>query len=167
MKPFATLLACLCLSIGAMAQKFDLPTNIKLESPEDYASYEQDILKAVNWLEKTPLGEQDNKRKDVASFLQRWLTGAPNVTLEINADIATFTEECPDCMVIFMGGWAVHALENKDSETVNGNVAGLESVLEFYDSNKELLGKIKSLDKYTKVQSKGDLKSHIESQLKT
>jgi hypothetical protein len=66
-------------------------------------------------------------------------------------------------LIIFIGGWTKYALETKDFDnSVAGNMAGIESVIEFYSANKKFLPKDKNIEKYIKLKSKGELKNHIE-----
>jgi hypothetical protein len=66
------------LSCALFAQDFEVPENVKLEKAEDYAPYEQDVIKCVNWLINTPITEQKSKRKDANAFLLKWINGSPD-----------------------------------------------------------------------------------------
>ena len=155
----------LALSIQLFSQEFEVPDNYKFETDDDYTKYESDVIKGVTWLIDTPLEKEPDKRKEVNKFLMMWLTGTPNVTIEISQEIVTFLD-CADCLMVFMGGWAKYALENDYSKNlIKGNLAGVESVIEFYERNKKTLGKIKEIQNYKKLRDKGELENHIESKL--
>ena len=158
---FSALLALLGLTL--YAQDFTVPPNYKLEKESDYAQYEQDVVRCVDWLLATPVDEQPAKRKQANAFLLQWLTGSPTVSIEINPQIVTFMEGSPEYLMIFMGGWAKHALETKDySNKAAGSLAGIESVLAFYAKNQGVLKKDKNLEKYVKMKEKGTLQAYVE-----
>lgn len=163
MKTIILSLLLVIISSGLFAQDFEIPKNYKLDKVEDYALYEQDVIKCTDWLMKTPINEQPAKRKEVNTFLLKWLTGCPNVHLEIKQEIVTFVETSPDLLIIFMAGWAKYSLESKDfNNKIEASKAGIESVIKFYSKNKQALPKDKNIEKYLKMQEKGTLNEYIE-----
>lgn len=166
MKVITLSLFLISLSFGIFAQSFELPKNYKLEKAEDYAPLEEDFIKAFDWLMETPLNEQKKLRTEVNAFMLEWLTGSPNVSLTLSANIITFMGSTPDLLIVFMGGWGKHALVSRDFENmVAGNVAGIEAVTEFYTKNKGVLKKDKNVEKYIKMKDKGELKQYIEKNI--
>lgn len=136
-----------------------------LETPEDYAKYEEDMIKLINWLENTPLTEAPEQRKAVNAFVIQWITGTPAFSIEIKQEIIPYVD-CADCLLIFMGGWTKYALESKDYENkFQGNLAGTESVISFYQSNKKAIGKNKEIEKLAKLKEKGQLEAFIRSNM--
>ncbi|MGL4596091.1 MAG: hypothetical protein ACRCYO_01105 [Bacteroidia bacterium] len=151
-------------SFALVAQDFEVPQNYKFDKAEDYAPYEQDIIKCVDWLINTPINEQKAKRKEANAFLLKWINGSPDVSIVIDPKIVTFSGG--DMLLIFMGGWTKYAIETRNfKDKVGGNVAGIEAVIAFYTKNKEALGKNKDVEKYIKMQTQGKLKEYIEKKV--
>ena len=93
----------------------------------------------------------------------KWLTGAPDVQVEINPDIVTFEKSNPDLLFIFMGGWTKYALESGDfSDKLNGIIRGIESVIDFYQKNRGNLHKDKNVERYIRRKEKGTLEDYIK-----
>jgi TPR repeat protein len=136
----------------------------KLEKPEDYAQYESDIVAMVNWLVSTPMNEDVETRKGISGFVVSWLTGSPDITIEVSEKIVTYMD-CGECLVLFMGGWAKYSIESKDMDAVKGNLAGTETVIEFYKLNKKEIGKNKEIEKLIGLQKKNELESFIRSNI--
>jgi tetratricopeptide (TPR) repeat protein len=136
----------------------------KLEKPEDYAQYEEDIVAMVDWLANTPTTEKPEVRKQVSAFLLSWLTGSPTVTVELSANIVTYMD-CGECMFLFMGGWAKYAIQAKDNDTFKASLAGTETVIQFYTTNKKDIGKNKDIEKLIKLQDSNELESFIRSNI--
>jgi len=166
MKKYILPLFFVILSGNLFAQKFKVPENYKFETSDDYAPYENDIVQCVEWLVETPVYQYTGKRKEAYAFLLKWLTGSPYVHIEIRQEIVTFMNSSPDFLMIFMGGWAKYSIEEKDfDDKVMGNLAGLESVISFYNQNKGAIPKDKNVEKYIKMKKKGKLKKYVEENI--
>jgi hypothetical protein len=153
-------------AFGASAQEFQVPKDYVLKKKEDYAKYEQDIVKCVDWLMSTPADKQKNKRKRANAFLMKWANGSPKLSVEIHAEILTFSKDI-DLFMLFIGGWAKYAIENNDYEdSFAGNMAGLNAVMDYYQKNKEITGKNRKVEKFIKMKEKGELEAYVKGVIK-
>lgn len=131
---------------------------------EEFAASEKKVLATINWLEVTPFDKEEDKRLQQKAFLVRWITNSPTVTLEINADVLTFTKKNPDLMITFMGGWTRYCLQNNYStDMTQGSLAGIKSAIKIYKSLS--LKKDKEMDKLIELDDKGELKNWVKSKL--
>lgn len=138
-----------------------------LETEADYVRYEDDLVEAVNWLINEPLDYEDDLRVLRSGFVMKWIAGCPYLAVELNEDIVPYTEDCFNCMIVFMGGWAKYAIENKVYDNpLEGNMQGTNAVIQFYNRNKTELGNIKSINKFIELKAKGKLQSYIEKKIK-
>jgi hypothetical protein len=154
------------LSSGLFAQDFEVPKNCVMSTSEDFAKYEPDVLKAINWLLNTPLAEQSAKQKEVNGFVIQWLTGTTVVSVEVKTEIVNFIDSNPQYLMIFMCGWTKYALESKDFKNkVTGNIKGIEAVIDFYTKNREAVKKEKNIEKYIKMKENGKLEEFIAKQV--
>jgi len=162
MKALKMTLILTLISIGVLAQTFEVPENYKLENSIDYDTYENDVINCVDWLMKTPLNEQIEKRKEANAFLFKWISGSTKVHIEVKQEIVTFMD-APELLMIFIGTWAKHSIESKDfNNRIDGTMTGVESVIDFYTKNKGLISKNKGVEKYIKMKEKGTLKEYVE-----
>ncbi len=104
MRGLFIILFCTIIGVTIQAQEFEVPKNYTLVKAEDYAPYEKDVIACVNWLQKTPANEQNSLRADVNIFLMKWLSGSPNIHIEIKPEVVTFMGANPDLLMLFMGG---------------------------------------------------------------
>lgn len=147
-----------CLS----GQEFTVPGNYVLKVPADYGRYENDVLRGIDWIFQTPVDEQKAKRIEVNKFLMDWITGSPNVTIEINQEIMNFVRANPELLMIFLSGWTKHVLESRDNTSVlAGNVKGIESVIAFYGKNIKSLKKDPNVEQYARMKERGTLEKYI------
>ncbi|MFY7669760.1 hypothetical protein ACOSP6_01595 [Tenacibaculum sp. MEBiC06402] len=162
MNKIKTLIFLLLVNANLLAQQVDIPHDLKLETPEDYKKTEQLVLKSTEWLLKTPIGDNPNKRKEINTFLMKWMSGSPTVTIELVAGIVPL--DCADCLMSFLSGWTKFSLQNNYSkDKIKCAQAGAENLIEFYKKNKVELGKKSEIKKLIKQQKKGKLKKYIES----
>ena len=68
MKNGILLILTVLFSLNIQAQDFRVPKRLKLEKAEDYAKYEDDVLKAVKWLKNTPVHEQNQNVRRLVPF---------------------------------------------------------------------------------------------------
>ena len=91
-------------------QTFEVPANYTFGTRADYARYEPEVIRAVNWLEATPLHQQADKRKEVNAFLFKYIEGSPSVSIELHSFVLELNKKNPDLLMVFMAGWAKHKL---------------------------------------------------------
>jgi hypothetical protein len=162
MKKLFGILMFSILTFNLVAQEFEVPKDCILSKEEDYAKYEGDILKGIDWLLKTPISSQPEKRREINRFVMTWLTGSPTVTVNIKAEIVNFMKPNPDLLMVFMCGWTKYSIETKDNNnTAMGNQKGIEAVIEFYTKNKEYLKKDNNVEEYIKLKENGKLEEYI------
>jgi hypothetical protein len=162
MKKLIGILMFTILTSSLIAQEFEVPNNYVFTTKDDFAKYEGDILKGIDWLLKTPINIQPEKRKDVNAFVMAWLTGSPTVSVEIKPEIVSFMKPNADLLMIFMCGWTKYSLETREyNNKIMGNQKGVEAVIEFYLKNKEHLKKDNNVEKYIKLKEKGKLEEYI------
>lgn len=159
MKKLFVIALCLLFSQMAWAQKFSVPDIPEKIEKSEYVNYEKDFLRCMDWLEShSPSATQ---RKDVNSFVLWWLSGTPDVHIEVSTDVANFQNG--DLLLLYIGGWAKHSINNPDASDVDGSMAGFETVINYYQKYKDSIGKNKGVEDIIKMKNKGTLRQHIES----
>ncbi len=161
----AFLLFFALLTAGRLfGQTFEVPAHYAFGTKSDYAKYEPEVIRAVNWLEATPLNQEAAKRKEVNAFLFKYIEGSPTVTIELRQFVLELNKKNPDLLMAFMGGWAKHKLENPaQTDPLKLNTAGVQTVLKVY----QLGGarKDKGLEKLLQLAGAGELEAWVKSKL--
>ena len=161
---FIALIAFFTSTLKAQSD-FTVPYNYKLKEKGDYDKYKNDVVKATEWLIKTPSNEEPNKRVNVNKFIMKWVDGSPTVTIEINKLVLFYTS--PDYFPILVGAWSSEYIKNENyDDKIAGALAGIEAVIEYYENNADRLKKSKLIKKYIKLKKKGKLKSYLEKKMK-
>jgi hypothetical protein len=165
MKIRLLLVACLSLSLGLSAQTDSLLHNPLPTTKEEFTASEPRVINTVNYLETTPIDKQGDAWRAQAVLLMAWLTNSPEVTIEVNAETATFIKKNPELLMIFMGGWTRYVLQNGYSrDKVQGNVAGIKSAIKVCKLGNGLK-KDKEMDKLIKLDDAGGLEAWLAGQL--
>lgn len=179
MKKLLLFVTAFCCVATISAQDALIPLDYKTTDPANYYKYEQNALNCANWLINTPLGERTFERNIIADFTMAWIFGSPTVMIDFQPEIVAFAENSDDLVLIFCCGYISHMLNLKKeegtlntnstpkgitrAEFVDGNVAALESCLEFYKNNKETIGRNSHLENFKKKQKEGTLRAFVEA----
>lgn len=167
MKNYLSLLAIVLFfgNITLLAQDYEPPKNVKYEKQEDYAKYETDVIKCIEYLEKAPL-DNSNNRIAANTFFITWISGSPNVSIEIHPYISNLTKENKDFLITFMGGWTKYALENHDyKDKIKGHLAGLHAIIRVYKENKSVKSD-DAVDELVSIDKDGKLEDWLQIKLK-
>ncbi|QJX48015.1 hypothetical protein HMJ29_14135 [Hymenobacter taeanensis] len=167
MKKFTLLLAFALLSAApaVLAQSaYKVPTNYTLQRPEDYAEYNKEVVATVDWLEKTPSSKEPEKRREANRFLFQWISGTPDVSVQMQKYVADLTAQDPDLLLLFMGGWARYQIQHPEvKDPVVLNTEGIKTVLKAYQSGGNKRNK--HLDSLVELNAKGTLADWVRKQL--
>lgn len=160
------LFSCICLFSAYVlsAQTLKVPKDVQYEVGEDYAIFEEDVLKVCDWMIHGKVTvEFKIQWKEAADFLMKWIEGSPTVYIPIQEEFASYISKEPALLMVFMAGWTKYSLENKIiHDNVNGNMAGINAVIQFYETNQKQLGKIDEVEKLIKMKNKNTLLAYIK-----
>jgi len=69
-------------------------------------------------------------------------------------------------LMIFMAGWTQYAIEdNEYSNALKGNIKGIESLIKFYQKNRDFVEKSNAIEKFIKMQKKGTLEEFVKKNM--
>ena len=134
----------------------------ELDEAKDFEKIEPEILKLIDWLGNHSL---DHEKRIIANaHFVKWISGTPNVTVELNAYVLNYTKKNTDFMILFMAGWSKYVLENPDNNTdkMDENLAGVNYFLDFYEKGKDFgVRKDRKVAKLLKKRATGKLEKFI------
>jgi hypothetical protein len=143
------------------AQDFSVPRNYTLDTREDYERLQPWILKCIEYLESAPFDKRLDRRKEANAFLVKWLTGSPTVSITLLPYVMELTAINKDFLIIYMGGWTRHVLENPDSTNeIDCHLAAVGAVLRVYQEN-ETVKKNTALDALVDLEHDGRLEAWV------
>lgn len=132
----------------------------------DYQSLEPQVKADIDWLSYTPLDVNENVRDDKNNFVLMWMSGVPYMKMNLDDRIVTFLGAEPWLIMSYMTGWTKYFLENNYSQNeIQLSIAGVKSVINFYQRNRRHFQKNKEVEAYIKLNKSGKLEEHIASVL--
>jgi hypothetical protein len=165
------IICILCLSIilfgcsaGSHIPAYEYPQNIRLQSAEDYAKAEPEVLRCIAYLDTVSLDEE-NARSGANRFLITWLSGSPTVNVEINPYLMKLVDRNKELLSIFMGGWTKYSIQNPiDKNKIKGHLAGLSAIIQAYKLGKGVK-KDTSLEEIVSADQNGNLSSWLQANI--
>jgi len=160
---FITITFLLAINSLVFAQTYEAPKNYSLKAKEDYAPYEQDVIRAIDWLEQTRWADQTEKRDEVRAFVMKWIIGSPSVSVEINAEVLKLSKKDAELMGSYMYGFAKYALLHKtDYDATQAKLAGLRGVIAKYTMETGHK-KNSEIEKLIKLEQDGKLEAWVST----
>lgn len=151
------------LTFNLSAQDSKLLSKVP-ETKEEFIASEPQVIASIDWIENTPMDQDEEMRKFQYSMLLQWMTNSPTVTLELSGYLSDYTKKNTDLLFIFMGGWTRYALQNEyTKDEVPCNLAGLQSMIKVYKAGK--LKKDKKMDELVALEASGGLEAWLKEKL--
>lgn len=162
----AALLLLSLLSVKSFAQDSPVPKNYSLKAKEDYAPYEADVIKTVDWLQKASWSEPVDVRKPSNSFVIDWISGSPNISLAVGEGVMKLAGKNPEMLVIYMGNYAKYALQHKDeTSALAPTVAAIRAVIAKYQMEPTHV-KDSHIEKLAQLDKDGKLEAWVKTDFK-
>lgn len=157
-----SLFASLAISVSAQESKL---LSKPSETKEDYKTNEPKVIATVDWIENTPINENEELHKLQYGLLIQWISGSPTVTLSLQNYVMEYAKKNSELLIVFMGGWTRYALQNEyTTDALQCNLAGVMSMIKVYKAGK--LKKDKKMDELVKLEADGKLESWLKDQIK-
>ena len=153
---------CLAATWSVSAQTAPVPDKYEIETADDCARYNDDVLRCAEWLRTTPYDPtKSGEWLRVAGFLTRWSAGTDEVMYEISEETAPVlgadlgVEKMSLLFSAYLAGGAEYALgggNGRDAAAVAR--AGGDAVIAVYRANRGTLGKIREVETMIKRRQK-------------
>ena len=141
--------------------QFEVPQNIVLRNPGDYAKYDTAIINAAKWLEENDLDKEAGKRQATIDFVLRWLEKTPAVTLEMTEPMSKLYDNNDSLLGIFLASYSRNVLENKSSPSkFNATRAAVISMMTVYKKGISIT-KNKQMERAIKMANENKLDEYI------
>lgn len=132
------------------------------EAIEDEIKTEEDFVTTYMWLMETPIHLSEDNRKKVNAAIAYYIEENTDINIDPDIKLLKFAEVTPELLPVFMGGYAMHMIENENADDIEANVAGAKSLIRYYKKNEEFLEKNKQIEKLIRKEDKDKLEKYIE-----
>lgn len=123
---------------------------------------DQDFLTAFNWLMETPIHQEEERRQLVNASIANYIEENQQFDIELDIKLLKFAETSPELLPVFMGGYTAYMIEHGNFDLLEANLAGVESVIEYYKKNEKFLEKDKNIEKFIRKAEKDKLEKYVE-----
>ena len=146
---------------------------VTLESEDDYRSHEATAVACMRWLIDTHPAAQPEVWPQVQDFALDWLEGAPDVDVDPRADILSRVVEdrrffySMYMRTAYLSARALHRLDHSDATDLRVELAGIDGMQHLYGIFRRADPKARSraLDRYRKLEGKGELEAYVAERL--
>jgi hypothetical protein len=146
-------------------QKYVVPTDYSFESAADYKKFAPEMLKCIDWLQRTKIKDDDEEYGRALNLLGEWTSGCPFIDFTKNMRIDAVFNDDPQLRIYFLAGWAKNEIENNYKvNKIDNYLAGLRCALKAYKFN-DNLPRSQSIDEIAHEDKKGNLKAWVEERL--
>ena len=97
----------------SFAQKFSKLDEIPLNENADYKKAEKVVLECDKYLTSTPLNNNDSKRNAAEKFINKWMSGTPDYTFNIDYSLAQIVGNNSHLLGVYLAYYSKYAIENE------------------------------------------------------
>lgn len=156
----------LFVHIACAQNNFTVPANYTLKEKDDYKRYEKDVVAAAEWLVATDLDKEQEKRKDINAFVLKWVSGSPNVNIELDEPVSRLYGKNFQLLAIYLASYAAHViLSDGTSDRFSETRAGIESMIKVYKKG-IAMERSREMEKAIRQQAEGKLDKYIRDKFK-
>ncbi|MFT4679230.1 MAG: hypothetical protein ACI84C_001022 [Flavobacteriales bacterium] len=122
------LLACSLTSISQCSAP-NVPEELVLAEAAHYGEHKALVKKSLAWLVKTPMDECTEAREELNAFVVLWLSGSPEIRVDVKTSCMPFIEDNEDLFFTFLHGVALYQINHRqETDPVVLHAQGLKSV---------------------------------------
>jgi hypothetical protein len=136
---------------------------IRLETKDDYAPAETQVLKAAKYLFSTKYDKDDLERLYAIEFIMKWMAGTPAFKFELDEKFSKAFASEPDLIGLYMAGLSKTAIENKSRAATQNSFAlgAIKLIIEYSNKPSNALKQTGELKKMATAYKKGELEKYL------
>lgn len=145
-------------------KKLELPEITNETTAEEYDAYKPKVIECMEWLlahdPGTKNAEEQIANLEAQKFIIKWCGGVKGCMFSLEKEF--FSYKKMDLGGYFLGGWAAYFAKTGDNDSVNGHMAGLQAVIDYYNKYPKSLKKDKKkILAFKKMQEDGTLRQYV------
>lgn len=101
-------------SIALFSQDYFYLEDVIMKKAAHFTENNETAMKALEYLESTPINEEDKDREVCNRFIMRFVEGSPDCSIMIGMNIMNLTGKDLDLLILYVGYWLEVELETPD-----------------------------------------------------
>ena len=142
----------------------DLPELIEFKSAELCHEHNDDALKCIQYYLTHTI--RASQMEQAAQYIMAWSIASGDVNIVIGKEVGSLasSKESMPYLVGFMAAYSYVCLRDNVKDLNEAQLMDVfDILLQFYEPNSSLTGKVELLDKYLKLKEKGKLEKEIHN----
>lgn len=127
-----------CTEAVSQCESPVLPINPAFDRATDYRNHDRKAAECLAWLLDASNARCAEEREGVNAFVLVWLSGHPDVRVEVQTKQLPFLDQHPELLFPWLHGAAECALQNRKASALEISKSGLMAVCTFARKQKEL-----------------------------
>ena len=155
----SVLLFC-ALATSAQCEGPHIPRELKFASVDEYRQSDALAVDCMEWLLSKEALPCAAKRQELDAFVMLWLSGHPDLVLEVEPDFLPFLEAFPELLFPSIYAMALERLKSPQVEGIELHTAAVERMLDLYGKAKPYR-KSAEFKQLRKARRKGRLQEEL------
>lgn len=129
------LLSC-SFATSAQCEGPHIPRELKFASVDEYRQSDALAVDCMVWLLSMEALPCTEKRQELDAFVMLWLSGHPDLVLEVEPDFLPFLEAFPELLFPSIYAMALERMESPQLEGIELHALAVERMLDLYGKTK-------------------------------
>jgi len=140
-----------------------IPENYHWESSRDYKRDEEQIIRTLQWLCRTPINSEVENRSTANLYVMEWIAGSPRIKIEIDSQQLPFYQAYPDLLFAYVQGIALKKLAKQSNDDEQQAVVGGFNTVGYMIATDPVLRKEVALHPLLKAYKKNKMLAFVEA----
>ncbi|MBA3828323.1 MAG: histidine kinase [Taibaiella sp.] len=139
-----------------------LPKDVVFENHSDIKEFTKYVIPCINWLQQTSINTDPTERSRIHKFVLRWLERNPDIVMNMPEYSLKFHGMTGELLYQFMEGWIKYILVTNNNTEINGSIAGLKDMLQYYKTGNGV-ARSEYMDSLLQIANSGNLTKLFDS----
>jgi len=151
--------------VSGYASNFSKLANIELNTSEQYAEAQEQVLDCCYYLLSTPCDKKDEDRGFATQFIIRWIQGTPEYSFEIEDVVTKMTAEKEELLSLYLTCYTKLTLESENPYEEKNQIKqqSIEAFLDYCGSSINKVRATKEMKKMLEARDQGQLEAYLKN----
>ena len=149
--------------VSGYASNFSGLANIELNTSEQYAEAQEQVLDCCYYLLSTPCDKKDEDRGFATQFIVRWIQGTPEYSFEIEEVVTKMTSDKEELLSLYLTCYTKLTLESENPYEEKSQIKqqSIEAFLDYCGNSINKVRPTKEMKKMLEAREQGQLEAYL------
>ena len=151
------------LGVSGYAGNFATLANIELNTSEQYAEAQEQVLDCCYYLLSTPCDKKDEDRTYATQFIVRWMQGTPEYSFELEEVVKRMTANKEELLSLYLTCFTKLTLESENpyEEKAQIKQEAMDAFLNYCGNSINKVRPTKEMKKMLEAREHGELEAYL------